>query len=118
MTQAVELRDQPDSAVAAEGRQVTGVGPAQARSVAQLGMRLELESVIDLQHEDVDPQRLEPSSIPFFKAGIPSLPGDIRCTPRQRESLDPAAPASRASAFPLAAGRITDKHKVIRSRLM
>ena len=67
MTQAVELGDQPDSPIATKGGQVTGVVPAQARFLAQLGMRLELEPVIDLQHDDVDSQRLEPFLDSFFQ---------------------------------------------------
>ena len=81
-------------------------------------MRLVVEAVVDLEHDDVDSQRLEPFLDSFFQDRNPCLPGVIRCTPRQRESLDPAAPSSLASAFPPVTVRIIDKHEVIQSRFM
>ncbi len=59
MPQAIQLRNQPDAALATVGGQFPGIVAAQSRSVAQLGMRPELEAVIDLEHDDVDAQRLE-----------------------------------------------------------
>ena len=60
MAQAIEHGDQPDSPLAAEGRQVAGVVLVHPSALAELGMRLVVEPVIDFEHHDVDPQGLHP----------------------------------------------------------
>ena len=69
VAQAVEHGDEPDPSLAAEGGQIAGVGLAPAAAVAELGMRLELIPVVDLQHDGVDAERLETLVDGFLESG-------------------------------------------------
>ena len=59
MAEAVHQRDQADAVLAADLGELPGLLFVEAPGF-QLGVRLELEAVIDLQNEHVEPQRGEP----------------------------------------------------------